>query len=301
MGLGGLGHAWRAAGRTYPVLAPFGELLVLFAAALWVLLASSYIAKWASAPEVARSEWRHPVQCAFVAIIPASLLLLLPALAPRLGLAGEILFLLAACVQVVVTAAIFARWLSGWPEPATVTPAWHLAAVAGHLFAAGAAAAYGYRLTGWCFFGAGMVTWIIVDSIVLHRLATHEPLLPALRPLIAVEIAPPAVALIMYMALGEGEADAIALGLYGWGLYLAVALAIVARWLCEAPFGPAYWAFTLPVAALSVAGWRIAHATAAQPALTLALALFVAANALIGFIAWRTVAALIRGSFIPRS
>jgi hypothetical protein len=28
VGLGGLGYAWRAAGRTYPVLAPLGEALV---------------------------------------------------------------------------------------------------------------------------------------------------------------------------------------------------------------------------------------------------------------------------------
>jgi tellurite resistance protein len=299
MGLGGLGYAWRTAGRTYPVLAPFGEALVLLAAALWMLLASAYIAKWASAPAAARSEWTHPVQAAFVAIIPASLLLLLPALEPRIGVTGPALFFLLACVQVVVTAAMFARWISGRAEPATLTPAWHLAAVAGHLFAAGAAAAFGYKLTGWCFFGAGILAWIIIDSIVLHRLATHEPLAPALRPLIAIEVAPPAVALIVYLALGDGEADALALGLFGWGLFVAVVLAILWRWLCEAPFGPAYWAFTLPVAALSMAAWRIAHATAAEPALYFALALFLAANALIGFIAWRTVTALARGRFVP--
>lgn len=300
MGLGGLGQAWSAAGRTYPLLAPFGELLVVFAAMLWVLLAAGYIVKWASAPAVARAEWMHPVQCAFVASIPASLLLLLPALAPRLGMTGFPLFLLLACGQVVVTAAIFARWISGRPEPATVTPAWHLAAVAGHFFVAGAAAALGHKLTGWSFFGAGMAMWIIIDSVVLHRLATHEPLAPLSRPLIANEITPPAVALIVYIGLGDGEADAIALGLFGWALFLAVALVIIWRWLCEAPFGPGYWAYTLPAAALSVAAWQIAHATATEPARYFALALFVAANALIGFIAVRTVAALAQGRFVPR-
>lgn len=300
MGLGGLGQAWRAAGHSYPLLAPFGDLLVILAAMLWVLLASSYMVKWASAPAVALAEWRHPVQCAFVATIPASLLMLMPALAPRLGATGHLLIVLLACIQVVVTATIFARWITGRPEPATVTPAWHLAVVAGNLFIAGAAAAVGYKLTGWCFFGAGMALWIIIDSVVLHRLATHEPLAPPLRPLVATEIVPPAVAAIVYIGLGDGEADAIVLGLFGWGLYLAVALVIAWRWLCEAPFGEGYWAFTLPVAAVSIAAWQIAHATATQAALYFALALFVAANALIGFIAWRTVLALAQGRFVPR-
>jgi len=99
---------------------------------------------------------------------------------------------------------------------------------------------------------------------------------------------------------GGGEADAIALGLFGWALFLAVALVIIWRWLCEAPFGPGYWAYTLPAAVLSVAAWQIAHATATEPARYFALALFVAANALIGFIAVRTVAALAQGRFVPR-
>lgn len=38
MGLGGLGYAWRAAGRGFPVLVPFGEARVLLAAMPWVLL-----------------------------------------------------------------------------------------------------------------------------------------------------------------------------------------------------------------------------------------------------------------------
>jgi len=109
-----------------------------------------------------------------------------------------------------------------------------------------------------------------------------------------------AVALIVYIGLGDGEADAIALGLFGWALFLAVALVIIWRWLCEAPFGPGYWAYTLPAAVLSVAAWQIAHATATEPARYFALALFVAANALIGFIAVRTVAALAQGRFVPR-
>jgi tellurite resistance protein len=300
MGIGGLGQAWRAAGHSYPVLAPVGETIVWLAASLWVLLAAGYLAKWASAPALARAEWEDPVQGAFVAIIPASLLLLMPALAPRMGMGAEALFLMMACAQVAVTAAICARWITAAPDGSVGVPAWQLAVVAGHLFTAGAAAALGYKLTGWCFFGAGVFAWIVIDAFALPRLATLGPLAPGMRPLIAVELVPPTAALIAYNALGEGEADAFALGLFGWALFVAVVLVITWRWLCKAPFGPSYWAFTLPAATLSAAAWRIAHATAAEPALQFALAMFVAANALIGVIAARSIRMLGRGTFLPR-
>lgn len=300
MGLGGLGTAWRAAARTYPALAPVGDVLIAAAAAVWILLAAAYVAKWATAAAAARSEWEHPVAGAFVALVPASLLLLLPALAPWLGSgATRWLFVLLTVAQFTLAAAIVARWIGIQSEPAAVTPVWHLGVVAGHLFTAGAAAALGYKLTGWCFFGAGVIMWVIIDSIVLHRLATHEPLEPRLRPLIAIELAPPSVALIMYLALGEGEADALALGLFGYALFIACVLILLARRLCETPFGPGYWAFTLPAAALSTAAWSIAHASASDAAAYVALALFVAANMVIGFIAARTMAAVARGRFLP--
>jgi tellurite resistance protein len=300
MGLGGLGTAWRAAARTYPALAPVGDVLIIAAAAIWMLLAAAYAAKWASTAAAARAEWAHPVAGAFVALVPASLLLLLPALASWLGSAvTQVLFVLLAVAQFALAAAIVARWIGVQNEPAAVTPVWHLGVVAGHLFTAGAAAALGYKLTGWCFFGAGVIMWAIIDSIVLHRLATHEPLEPQLRPLIAIELAPPSVALIMYLALGEGEADAFALGLFGYALFIACVLTLLARRLCETPFGPSYWAFTLPAAALSTAAWSIAHASATNAATYFALALFVAANAVIGLIAARTITALSRGGFLP--
>ena len=299
MGLGGLGLAWRAATRTHAGLAPIGDALVLAAALLWILLTASYIAKWVIAPGVARSEAAHPLSGAFVPLVPASLLLLLPALVPWLGAAGGALFIALVAAQIATTAVFLARCLGGRLEPAAITPAWHLAVVAGLLFSSGAAAALGFNLTAWCFFGAGALAWLAIDSLVLHRLATQGPLAPPMRPLLAIELAAPAVVLITYTALADGEADALALGLFGWTLFVAVMLSALARWLCEAPFGAEYWAFTFPAAALSIAAWRVAQATAADPALRFALVLFVVANAVIGFVAVRTLLALGRGRFLP--
>ena len=299
MGIAGLGLAWRAAGIPLRIGIRVGEVIVAMAALLWIALALCYAVKWLRAPERARAEWQHAIQGAFAALVPAALLLVLPASVPYLGVAAKVLFFAAAAAQAAVGAAFVARWLSETQDPDLATPAWHLAIVAGHLLAANAAASMGYKLTGWGFFGAGVLSWLLIEAIVLPRLIQREPLPPQLRTLIAIELAPPAVTAVAYLALVDGESDAIALALLGYALFVCLVLFFLARYLTRAPFGPAYWAFTFPAAALSVVGWQVAMSNASDGAFALAVALFVLANAVVLWIAARTVLALRGGTFLP--
>jgi tellurite resistance protein len=300
MGIAGLGLAWRAAGVQLRFAMPVGNAIVAAASLLWLALALCYAAKWLREPERARAEWKHAIQGAFVGLLPATLLLLLPAGASYLGVVAKVLFFVAAAAQSAIGAAIVARWFSETQDPDLATPAWHLAVVAGHLFAANAAASLGYKLTGWGFFGAGLISWLLIESVVFARLMRHEPLPPPLRPLIAIELAPPAVIAIAYLALVDGEVDAIALALLGYSLFVGAILLFLARYLTRAPFSSVYWAFTFPFAALSVASWRVAVSNATEAAFALALALFVIANIIVLWVAVRTVLALRGGTFMPR-
>jgi tellurite resistance protein len=299
MGIAGLGMAWIAAARPLGISARAGELMVGAAMLLWLALAACYASKWRQAPARARAEWQDPIQGSFVALVPASLLLMLPALAPGASIGAKILFPFLAAAQIAVSSALIARWISLKQDPDLVTPAWHLAVVIGLLFAAGAANSLGYKLTGWCFFGAGVVWWLLIESIVLPRLIQREPLPPALRAHIAIELAPPAMVVATYLALVDGEVDAIALGIFGYALFIALILAMLWRFLLKAPFEAGCWAYTFPFTALSVAAWRIALSNASDGAFIFAVALFVIANAIVLWIAVRSALALRRGAFIP--
>ncbi|MBI4292666.1 MAG: dicarboxylate transporter/tellurite-resistance protein TehA [Betaproteobacteria bacterium] len=299
MGIAGLGLAWRAAAVPLRVPIPVGNAIVAAASLLWLALALCYAAKWLREPARARAEWKHAIQGAFVGLLPATLLLLLPAGASYLGVTAKALFFIAAAAQSALGAAMVARWFSETQDPDLATPAWHLAVVAGHLFAANAAASLGYKLTGWGFFGAGVISWLLIESIVFARLMQREPLPPPLRPLIAIELAPPAVIVIAYLALVDGEVDAVALALLGYSLFVGAILLFLARYLTRAPFGPGYWAFTFPFAALSVAAWRVAVSNASEGAFALALVLFAVANVIVLWVAARTVLALRSGTFMP--
>ena len=301
MGIAGLGLAWMAAARPLGITASGGEAIVWAASMLWLALTTCQTLKWLQARAIARAEWEHPILGSFVALVPASLLLMLPALAPGAGIAAKLLFVFLAAAQAAISAAIVARWIAISQEPGPSTPAWHLAVVAGQLFSASAANALGYKLTGWCFFGSGVVWWLLIESIVLPRLIQREPLPPLMRPQIAIELAPPAVVVVTYLALVDGEVDAIALGIFGYALFIALTLALLARFMLKAPFGPAYWAFTFPFTALSAAAWRVALSNATDGAFAVAAVLFVVANAIVLWVAVLSVLALRRGTFIPPS
>jgi tellurite resistance protein len=138
-----------------------------------------------------------------------------------------------------------------------------------------------------------------VGAALLLRYLSAGELPAALRPLVAIEIAPPAVALVAWQALEGGAPDAISRGLLGFALFQGLVVARLLGRLREVPFSPAYWAFSFPLAALAAGALRQAAAAPASVAGALALPLFVVANAAIAALAWQTGVALARGRLLP--
>ncbi len=111
-----------------------------------------------------------------------------------------------------------------------------------------------------------------------------------------------AAALQLKIPLPVGEVIIAAVALLWLALALCYAMKVLvflARRLAGTPFGPACWAFAFPVAALSVAAWRVALSNASDGAFALALFLFVIANAVVVWVTVRTVVALRKGAHLP--
>lgn len=148
-------------------------------------------------------------------------------------------------------------------------------------------------------FGAALFSWLAIESVLLHRLYTGEPLPPPLRPTLGIQLAPPAVGAVSYLAVGGSAGDMFAHALIGYAVLQALLLLRMARWIAEAAFAPSYWAFTFGAVALATAATK-AGATPANGAIAaLAPPLFVAANLLVFFIAGRTLVLLIEGQLLP--
>ncbi|MBD0272322.1 MAG: hypothetical protein ICV73_10375 [Acetobacteraceae bacterium] len=151
------------------------------------------------------------------------------------------------------------------------------------------------------FFGAGFLSWLTLESVVVHRLLARPALPVALRATMGLHFTPPAVACVAYLSVTDGPPGLAAQALFGYALlHAAVGLRLL-PWLREQPFGAAYWAYTFGLSALPLAALRLVERGQSGPAAVLALPLLVASSAAIAVIAAGTVRLLIQGRLIPPS
>ena len=302
-GLFGLGSAWRAATSLWTVPAVVGEFVMAMAVVAWLFVSLLYLAKWVWARDAARREWNHPVQFCFVALGPVATMLAALAAHRYVPSTARAVFWLGASAQMTFMIYRVGTLWSGQRDPLTTTPVLYLPAVAGNFVCAIVAAAFGYKLLATLAFGAGIFSWLAMESVVLHRLLVHESIEKRLLPSLGIQLAPPAVGCVAYLSLYAGEADRFALMLLGYGLLQAGVLLRLAPLIRTAPFAVSYWAFAFGATALAMAAIRITERTPIveeRAALsTLAAILFVAANVLVGVIVARTVLLFVTGQLLP--
>lgn len=294
-----LANAWRGAAHVWALPAWPATVLAWLGLAVWVVLIGAYVRKWRVAPDAARAELADPVQSSFTALIPTSTLLATQIVQPHAPYVAIAMFVAATVGQLVLGPVLHGRLWQGGFRPETITPAAYLPAVAPGFVGATAAAALGWPQLGMLLFGASLLSWLAIESMLLNRAAVGAPLPEARRALLGIQIAPPVVGGTAYMALTHGQPDLFAYALLGYGLYQALVMLRLLPWIGTQRFSPGYWAFSFGVAALPGMAIRMVERGASGEMVGLAFALFVAANAIIGLLAWKTLALLLRGQLLP--
>ena len=298
LGVIALGSDWRAAAGLWGMPRSIGEAIMLLGVGIWAGLAALYAAKWAWHRDDARAEAAHPIQGCFIALLPVSTLFVSTAVLPHSRAAAIVLFAIGAAGALAFSVWRQGAWWQGGRDSATTTPALYLPAVATGFAVAIAAAALGWNEWAQVPFGAGLFGWLAVESVILHRLLLNEALVPALRPTLGMQLAPPAVGLVAYLGLIDGDPGLVAQMLFGYALLQGLILLRLLPWIRRQPFAPSYWALTFGVGALSLAAERMAARGVAGAAASLAPALFVVANAVIGSIAIGSMVQLARGRLL---
>ncbi|MCR0985531.1 dicarboxylate transporter/tellurite-resistance protein TehA [Roseomonas populi] len=295
LGLVGLGGGWRLAHRVWGLPAALGEVLMALGILVWAVLVLLYGAKWMLARDAALAEIAHPVQCCFAGLSGVATMLVAAALLPLSHAAAILLYAVGAAVTL-----IFALWRSGqlWHgerEAGATTAILYLPAVAGSFVTGTGAAALGYPDWGQLAFGAGLFSWLAIESVLLHRLY-HGPAMPApLRPTLGIQLAPPVVGAVCYLSVTSGPPDVLAHALLGYGLLQALLLLRLLPWIREQPFTPAYWAFSFGATALANAALIMVGRGDGGAVATLAPLIFLGSNIAIGLLAVATLALLFRG------
>jgi tellurite resistance protein len=292
-------NMWRVAIEMWDLPASLGVALSIAALVVWLVILFGYGHKWFTQTADARAELQHPVQSSFAALGRVSGLLAVELLQPYAHTLALALFSVAVAAQLALGVYLQGRLWQGDRKPELVTPVIYLPAVAPSFVAGTPAAAFGFHQLGGLFFGAGLMSWLAIESVILHRAAVQDPLPPALRPIIGVQLAPPVVGGVTYLSLTTGAPDLFTLALLGYGLYQAVLLLRLLPWIRGQAFVPGYWAFSFGVAALPTMAIRMLERGATGPLVWAAPVLFVVATLIIGVLVVKTLELLVRGTLVP--
>jgi tellurite resistance protein len=296
MGVAGLALGWLRAGALLGAPAVVGTVLFWFALALDAAVLVAYGVKVVRHPAAVRSELHHPVRLAFVPTVTIALLLLATAgqeIAPELARA---LWWVGAVGQLGMTLYVVSAWIARPTFGSQhVNPAWFIPVV-GLMVVPLAGVRYAAIDVSSFFFSVGLLFWLGMLPMVLSRLFVHEHPIPnQLLPTLAVLIAPPAIGFLSWLKLHGGALDVPARMLFDIAVFFALLFVAQVGRLRRIPFFLSWWAYSFPLAALSVATTVMAAEVGGVGLVAGAWTLLAAVSALVVMLLVRTSAAVARG------
>ncbi|WP_079190123.1 SLAC1 family transporter [Actinacidiphila paucisporea] len=298
-GTAGLAQCWAVAGDTVHAPRWPADVLWIAAGALWVLIAAAYLRNITAQGRLL-TELPDPVMGPFTALGLITPIPLGIALARHARGAGETVFAVALVLTVLLGSWLTGLWIRSDSRLAQWHPAYFLPTAAGGLIAAAGCAALGWNTPARLMFGYGLVSWLVLGSIILVRLFT-QPMLPLpLIPTIAIEVAPPVVAGNAWFAINGGSLGLGSELLAGYATLMVLVQLSMASTYVRVPFGVGHWAFAFSYAAAVTNGllWLgVEHVRGRQP---LTYALLAVATCAWAALAARTLLGLSRRTFLPR-
>lgn len=294
MGSAGLAIAWHKAHLVLGAPAIVGEVILDVATLLFVLLLVLYAAKWARHPGAVAQERLHPVRINFFAAISIGLLLLAIGWSGREPGFARALWGAGALLHLGFTLMAMSSWIHhSHYEIKHANPAWFIPVV-GNIIVPLAGVRFAPLEVSWFFFSIGVVFWPVLLTIILYRLIFHPALPERLTPTLFILLAPPAVGCLAWVAL-TGQVDAFARVLFYFALFLLLLLGIGAMRFLRTPFYLSSWAYSFPLAAVTIVTLAMAEALHADFLRALAAALLGLASIVVAVLAVRTVVAATRG------
>lgn len=260
MGLAGLSLAWQSASEYVAYAQMIGAVIGGFAILVFIALVAGYLTKWVKYPAAVKAEFNHPISGNFFGTVTIALLLLSAVVGSASTLISQGLWMLGSLLTMILAAIVLSRLLSGNQESQYAVPAWLIPGVAAlDIAVTGAhmpmAWAYEFNLFA---MAVGSVIALVFFTRIFSRLV-HEPVMAkGMTPSLMILIAPFEVGFLAYTNL-FGSVDYFASVLFYFGLFLFGVLAFKV-FRQAAPFSPAWWAISFPIAALSNAALKYADA-----------------------------------------
>jgi tellurite resistance protein len=293
MGLAGFAIAVRSAELQQLISLRVSPLLVTLAVVLFVVISLLYLLKLVRFPQAVRAEFEHPIKLQFFPAISISLLLVGSMLFTGVPTLASWLWGIGALLHLLFTLLVLNAWLhrSGI-EIVHSNPSWFIPVVGNILVPIGGVSMAPLEIS-WFFFSIGLLFWLILFSIIFYRLVFHPPMPGKLVPTLAILLAPPSVGFISYVLL-NGSVDNFARILYYVALFILLLLLSQAGRFLRLRFALSTWAYSFPLAAMTVASTVMLKHTGMQLFNLLSNAILMLLVVIIALLLMRTVSAIRR-------
>ena len=294
MGMAGLSIAWLKAHATGVVPIEVGLGLRWLTSALYLFLVVIYVGKLVRYPEAVRADYTHPVRLNFIPAISIGLLLLSVCWAQDAPGAAQWMWGVSAAAHLVFTLFAMNSWIHHTHyDIKHANPAWFIPVV-GNIIVPIVGVRFAPADISWFFFSIGLIFWLVLMAIVMYRLFFHEPLPIRLTPTLFILIAPPAVGFVAYVALSD-QVDAFARVLYFTALFLTLLLASNAARFFRLPFFLSAWAYSFPLAAMTIATFEMSARSGLAFYSGLSWLMLAVLSAVVALLAYKTLVAASRG------
>jgi tellurite resistance protein len=262
-----------------------------FTLLVFLIISLIYIAKIIKHPEEIKKEFFHPIKINFFPLI-AKIFLILSVIYLSMDMSySKSFWIIGVILQFIFSIIILSIWIRHSKfEFHHLSPAWFIPIV-GNVIVPIAGVAHGFIELSWFFFSIGIVMWITLFIIVFNRIIFHNPIPDKLVPTFFILFAPPAIAFIAYIKL-TGSLDPFAKVLYYISLFLFILIFAQFKMFSKIKFYLSWWAYSFPMAAMTVATILMYHETNFLFFKYLSFFLLVVLSIIIVYLTYKTIRAI---------
>ncbi len=259
-------------------------------AILFLIIFTAYVFKLLIYPNAVYKEFIHPIKSSFMAAISISFLLLSIAFYDYAPTVSILLWYIGTPLQLVFTLIIIRYWIHNDLKIVHSNPAWFIPIVGNVLVPVVGVDAAPMSVSLFFFF-VGMFFWLILFTIMMNRIIFHHQLAKKLIPTFFIFIAPPAVGFVSYFRITNGSIDMFSMFLYFIALFTLVLLLFMIKMYDAKQFFISWWAYTFPLAAISIATLMLEMAFHNAITYIASIALIALTTIVVSFVTYRTILA----------
>ena len=251
MGLAGLTLVFKKVSEALYLPSVIYTIMMIGTTIIFFIITFMYLKKIMKHKEEVKKEFSHPIRINFFAASSISILILSMVYKNTIDPIAQIFFIIGAVFHIFFTFYTIKFWINNNLEMQHSNPAWFIPIV-GNLIVPIAGKGFVDDSILYFYFSIGIFFWIILFSIILNRIIFHNQFAPKFMPTLFILIAPPAIGFISYIKL-TGSLDFFAQILFNLGLFFTILVFFMYKNFINIKFFISWWAFTFPMAAVTLA------------------------------------------------